>query len=157
MSWETAEKALEGKGYVKIEHDDNVAILIILTEPKVVQKTGFRGQDVTRYYFGVVENGEPKILDTSKATCQAIAQVTNKKCPAKVRIIRHGVVGDPKTTYEVEKISGDKVDAALAGDSAIQAAITEAMGGNPAPPKQLKDPKTGMVYDVLDDGDAIPF
>ncbi|GAH61822.1 unnamed protein product, partial [marine sediment metagenome] len=91
------------------------------------------------------------------ATCQAIATATDKKCPAKVSVIRRGVPNDPKTSYEVKKISGNQEDAALAADPAIQAAIIEALGGSPAPPKQLRDPKTGMAYDVADSDDSIPF
>ena len=157
MSWKTADSALEGKGYVKIELDGDGAEVILLTEPKVVHKTGFRGQEVTRYFFGVVEGNEVKILDTSKKTCQAIAVATDRKCPAKISIVRRGVPQDPNTVYEITRIKGTPADAALVNNPTIQAAVAEAMGAQPRPPDQLRDPTTGRTYEVPVDDDTISF
>jgi len=157
MSWNEADKAREGKGFVKIVGDGDKHTLIIATEPMVVQKSGFRGQAVTRYYFGVIENGEVKVLDTSKATCGAIANATDKKCPAKVEITRCGSPGDPKTTYEIKKVKGTKGDAALVADNAIKAEIAQAMGTGRDSPPSPTDPNTGEVFDTPVDDDTIPF
>lgn len=157
MSWKQTEEARKGKGFVKFEGDGDKHTLLILTEPTVTRKLGYRQQPVTRYYFGVVEDGEVKILDAAGNTCDAIAKATDRKCPAKVEITRCGAPNDPKTTYSVEKVKGTKADAALVADPKIKSAIVDAMSDTVPTPNRIADPQTGEVWTDPADDDTIPF
>lgn len=156
MAWSDAQAARESKGFVKMAVDKDAVRLVILTEPVVRRKLGMRGNTTTRYYFGVLEGKDLKVLDASGKTLDEIALKTKRKVPCKVTLTRHGGANDVATHYVAEVIKATDEDRMLALDPSIVKAANEMASGLIQAPPTLTDPVTGETFQTEDD-DVIPF
>jgi len=133
MGYTESDQAAESGAFVRLKDDGEAVVLLLMVEPEPVLKAGFRGQKARRYYFPVLMDGSPAILDASKQAYLEIADKTARKIPAKITLTRRGRAGNSKTTYEAKAEKPTKSDDQLTADGDLVKACRELLSDDTIP------------------------
>jgi len=161
MGYDECDKTRRSAEFVAFPDDGAGATVCIVCAPEPVEKPGFRGKPVTRYYFPVVHEKQLKILDTSGKTYDSIRDTTKRMLPVVVRITRRGPKGSTSTWYDVVQVPMTEQQRGYATDPTVVArarAMLDEMVGRPATPAAASGqaPATQPVGDAGVE-DTIPF